>query len=395
MKVLYIANFQGPELIKRRNIRRNRSLAGTPKMCAIITALVSLGHDVEIYSTGTSAEWTGKIYRSFGENIAASERMVPIHYSWCLDLPILNRYTSTFSLLINLKKFFKRKTFDVAIVYNCDMESLVAAWYCRFVRSIPVVLEYEDSVVTQRVGKTSLIRRARRINELIMRRLISGIFACTPEIADAIGHANRLILHGALNQDLIDMAARRIDNPNDGRPKRLIYAGNLDISKGVDIFMEAVELIEHPLEIHVCGKGSQENVIAQMCRKSRHKATFHGVVSRERLYELLTSADIAVNPHRLSWDKGAVWPFKVAEYLAACGVVVCARTRMIEKDLEENLHLYEGDDPVILADAIREVIDNWENERICAPDRMRWAIDKWGPKGFGRDIEQLLVKAGD
>lgn len=394
MKVLYVAGFQGPELIRKRHIVRNRSLAGTAKTRAIAAALAKCGHDVTIYSVGVAAECSAKIYRAFEEKITVPGRIVPVYYSCCLDLPVMNRYTSTFSLLINLHKLCKRQTFDVAIVVNCDIDSLAAAWYCRFVRGIPVVLEYEDSVVMRRVGRASLARRARRVNELVMRRLTSGVLACTPELADAIGHTDRVVLPGALSEELVDAAQRRPGYTSFGQTLKVFYCGNLDRSKGVDLLMDAVELVEYPLEIHICGKGPLETEIQSRCAKSRHRAYFEGVVSTEKLYALMTSADIAVNPHRTAWHKGTLWPFKVIEYLAACGVVVSARTGRITKDLEEHLHLYKSDEPAILAGQIEKVINNWGNERTCAPHRMRWAIEKWGPERTGRTIEQLLMNAG-
>ena len=228
-----------------------------------------------------------------------------------------------------------------------------------------------------------------------MSKSAKGVYGPSPELTDALGIDNKVVVPGVLNEELVQSAKTRGEQSGGNSPLKLLYCGNLDESKGVDMMMEAVELIAHPLEIHICGKGPLAEKLEQMCQNSRHSAIFHGLVSAEELIKYQISADIAVNPHRKAWhSKGEVWPFKVVEYLAACGVVISSRTGRIEKGLEERLFIYEEDTPESLAHKIEEMIRNWKTISQKAPENRRWAIEKWGTEGVGQTMELLLEKAG-
>ena len=108
-------------------------------------------------------------------------------------------------------------------------------------------------------------------------------------------------------------------------PLKLLYAGGLDESKGIERFMEATERVDAPFEIHICGKGTLAETLKAMCDASRHDAVFHGLVDRDQLVELQTICHVGLNPHRIDLHSGGAWPFKVVEYLAGCGTVFCSQ----------------------------------------------------------------------
>ena len=395
LKIVFIGGYQGDLLIEKRRIVRNRSLAGTNKVAAICSALVLQGHEVTIYSEGRVAERTGGWFSAMQEKIRVSEENeISVCYGAAVDIPILSFLVSMVYLFLKFPVLFNRNRFDVAFVYNCNLLSLVSAVYCGRIKKIPVILEYEDSVMASRTRQAPIWKRLFRLNEMIMAWAVKGIYAPSPELAESLDIDNKLVVAGALSTDLVDAALTRKEHTGYGGRLKLLYCGNLDMSKGVDLLMDAVELISHPIEIDICGKGTLESEIKERCNKCKHPAHFHGIVSKEKLIGLQTSADIAVNPHRISWHKGTLWPFKVVECLAGCGVVVCARTGKIEDPLANHLHLYKSDDPGVLADVIGKVIRSWETERLKATANMEWAIEKWGPKGIGKLMEQLLIKAG-
>lgn len=395
LKIVFIGGYQGKALIANRGIVRNRSLAGTNKIETVCSALVLRGHKLTICSDGRAAERTCKWFAPMQEMTEISEKnKIEVLYGATIDIPILGGLVSIIYLLLKFPSLFNRKKFDAAIVYNCNLASLAVAVYCGLIKKIPVILEYEDSVIASRTRGTPLWKKIFRLNEIIMAWAIKGVYAPSHELANILGVDNKIILPGVLSDALVNAALGRKEHAGCGGRLKLLYCGNLDQSKGVDLLMDAVDLLDYPLEVHICGKGPLESELKRRCDQCKHPAYFHGLVSNEELILLQTSADITVNPHRISLHRGTLWPFKVVEYLACCGVVICAKTGKIEESLANRLHLYQSDDPHVLADIIDNVIRNWAKERLEAPVRMKWAISKWGPSEIGKMMEQLLVKAG-
>ena len=72
MRILYVANYQGPDLVLQRRIRRNRSLGGSRKIELISQTLQRLGHEVIILSTGTAAERSGRWFPAFESTVTGN-----------------------------------------------------------------------------------------------------------------------------------------------------------------------------------------------------------------------------------------------------------------------------------------------------------------------------------
>jgi glycosyltransferase involved in cell wall biosynthesis len=172
---------------------------------------------------------------------------------------------------------------------------------------------------------------------------------------------------------------------------RLIYAGGLDPSKGVDLFLRAVEQIDSPLEIHICGKGPLEEKIVKLCSTSRHVATFHGLVSRKELLELMVHADVGVNAHRSDLHEGGSWPFKVVEYLATCGTVFCNSSGNIPMEMQAQLFLYQSNELSGITTAFRDFIQAWPSLQKSSSQRRAWALEQFGAKGIVNQLETLMA----
>ena len=394
MRVLLIGSYQGPRLVKERNILSNRSLAGSNKMHGICCALMARGHEVAIASVGRVAERTRRWFPAIDEEVRGYEgRPIPVWYMGAFDYRGIGNFVSWIELLRWLPRIFGQKPFDVAIPYNCNFDSVIASVYCRLARHCAVVLEHEDSALMDRSGSPPPWRRLRRFNEALIERCATGIYGPSPELVQAMKVPNRLLLEGVVSEALARAAANRPEVALPGQRLNVLYSGGLAADKGILPMLDALDLLDRPIEVHISGTGHQADEVRSRCARLHHPAFFHGLVSDDELVHLQTTADICVNPHRVYWHRGLSWPFKVAEYLAACGVVVSANTGRMDNEVRERLYLYDQDEPRVIADALRRVIDRWDHERTLAPERRRWAIARWGLGAVGQRLERLLLAA--
>lgn len=389
--ILYLADVQGPEVVKARGIVRNYSIAGNAKVFGICKALTGSGHSVTIYSPGSVAERSGRCFPSQHEVLTTAKGALRIVYGSTIDNRYLRPFTELGAALSILPALFRKRSIDAVFVYNVTVLHLaVAVICCLFGKK--VFLEYEDSAVASRTSSPPLWKRLYRVHERVFSMVASGALAPSLGLLDDLGIGNSLCIPGALNEDLVS-AAQAVARPAWSKTAslRIIYAGGLDESKGIDRFLLAVEMIDTPLEIHVCGSGPLEQTIANLCLASRHAATFHGLVPREELVALMIRADVGINPHRSDLHGGGSWPFKVVEYLAACGTVFCNLSADIPSELRNNLYLYQANDPDGIKVAFADFLTQWAQVTRDAAQRRQWAIGEFGPDGLARKVEQLMA----
>jgi glycosyltransferase involved in cell wall biosynthesis len=390
-RILYVANVQGPEIVKKRGIVRNYSIAGNTKVFGICKALLVRGHSVIIYSPASVAERTGQFHLSGQEHLAASDGFIPVVYGSTIDNRYLRNLVEWCSALRWIPVVFWRHTINTVIVYNVSFLTLGVAVFARLLGK-QVFMEYEDSAVAARTSSPPWWKKVYRVHERIFRRVLAGAFAPSLGLLNDLGVANRLCLPGALDNDLVEVSSQAVRSVySSDRPLRLVYAGGLDLSKGIDRFLQAVELIDSPLEINICGHGPLAETISELCRNSRHKATFHGLVSREKMLEQMVQSDVGINAHRSDLHEGGSWPFKVVEYLATCGTVFCNSSGAMPLDMRNKLFMYHADDVEEIAEAFASLVKSWPDLATSASLRRIWAIKQFGPDGLVDQLEALMA----
>jgi glycosyltransferase involved in cell wall biosynthesis len=392
--VLFVANVQGEKLVYHRGIRRNYSIAGNTKVFGITRALSEHGVKVGIYSPGTVAERSGRYFSAFNELLNIGKYKVQIWYGATIDNRVLRTGVELFSLIKTLPRLIKSQQINVIVVYNLSFITLISA-IISIGCGCKLILEYEDSALAARTSRPPIRKKIYRIHELFFQHWCNGVYAPSAELLDAIGIPNRLLLPGVVNPDLIEASlntARTTDvsTTSEARPIKLLYSGGLDESKGIDRFMVAIEEINYPIELHICGAGHLADDLKRYCTESRHNAFFHGLVDRGQLVELQSRCDVGLNPHRSDLHEGGSWPFKVAEYLAGCGTVFCSRSCKIPKALANRLFLYDGNSSESIASAFSVFLERWPELSNGAEERRKWAITEFGPDGVVKKIQSLL-----
>lgn len=96
------------------------------------------------------------------------------------------------------------------------------------------------------------------------------------------------------------------------------YFGGLSTEKGADVVLDICAAITSGVTLHVTGAGPLENRFADRDGETGSVLQFHGRVSDDRLYEIIESCDVIINPHSpITEMDGGVFPFKVIEAIAS------------------------------------------------------------------------------
>lgn len=76
---------------------------------------------------------------------------------------------------------------------------------------------------------------------------------------------------------------------------RLLFVGQLEKHKGIDLLLHAVQQLHIPYELHIAGEGSCAQEVAVHAERNP-SLFFHGFVSLEHIRELMSRMDVTVLP---------------------------------------------------------------------------------------------------
>ncbi len=389
MRIAYIAPYQGPTLLNRRPIVRNRSMSNAIKIELIATLLRASVHGVEIISQGEVVDSACTFYPAFSEQ-KPFHPDIPVYYGSVLPIRRLNGLWSNARTLHILKVRHRADPYDLVIVFNLKDPQIACANYAIRHLGLPVVLEYEDDRFVNVRGKAVNSFAARRNKRASMRllKLVSGCMAVSPHLLSQLpSEIPTLLLRGVVGDDLI-----KAGNELRGEKKNLVlFSGTHIASNGIAQLIEGWREVFLPnWELHITGYGQLTDELRQMAQDVRG-IVFHGLVSRPELVRLMCSAKICVNPHQLSQTPGNVFAFKIIEYLAAGAHVISTPMGVLEKELETGITYMPDNSPQTIASTIRRVIDECEYRRTA----MDTAQQTYGPVAVSKSLNRLLdqVKA--
>ena len=129
MRVAYVASYQGPTLLDRRPIIRNRSMSNRIKIELIAGLLHDGSKDVEIISQGEVIESSCTFYPSFSEP-ECFHPQIPVYYGSSLPIRRLNGWWSNRSTLHILKERHRANPFDLVIIFRSCIASIYRS-HCR------------------------------------------------------------------------------------------------------------------------------------------------------------------------------------------------------------------------------------------------------------------------
>ncbi|TQS92791.1 glycosyltransferase family 1 protein [Arthrobacter sp. TS-15] len=191
----------------------------------------------------------------------------------------------------------------------------------------------------------------------------SAILRWTKEIWP-VDEVPAVVVPNGLDKSVIDELRGRASDSDGNRAVRVLYTGRLSTWKGVDILMDAAELLwssGKKFDLSVVGKpetirgvSSDAYIEEVSARHGRHVAV-HGHLSRAQAIEQLMDADVAVFPSRFEAFGNAALEAK----MAAKAVVVTSGSGFDDFCTNaEDCLMTEPGNAQALADALASLIDD-------------------------------------
>jgi glycosyltransferase involved in cell wall biosynthesis len=391
MRIAYVAPYQGPTLLARRPVVRNRSMSNRIKIELIASLLRSGSHDVEIISQGEVVDTSWTFYPAFVEE----ERFhpdIPIFYGSVLPVRRVNGFWSNAQTLRVLKERHRAQPYDLVIIFNLKGPQLACANYAIQRLHLPVILEYEDDRFVNVKGKTDtdmggLAMRFEMRTSARLLKEVSGCVAVSPHLMSQLpAGIPTLLLRGVAGDDIVTASRQS----RDGKKNIVLFSGTHIESNGVAPLIQAWPQVGMPgWELHITGYGQLTDSLRAMA-SGMEGVFFHGLVSREQLVSLMSAARVCVNPHQVSQTPGNVFAFKIIEYLAAGAHVVTTPMGALEKPLEAGITYMPANSPETIAATLRTVIREERYQHTAS----KAAHETYGPTAVSNALNTLLGQVG-
>jgi len=386
VRIAYITTYQGPSLLERRPIIRNRSLSNRVKIELIASLLRSNSHDVEVISQGEVVENQFRFYPAFSK-AQPFDSKIPIHYASALPIRRVNGLWSSLRTLQLFKARHRAAPFELVIIFNLKEPQVMCANHALCQLRLPVILEYEDDRFVNVVGEKEGGWGSRYHDRSCKRLLaaVSGCIAVSPHLLTQLpARTPGMLLRGVVGEDLSRATKPEID----AKPNRILFSGTHIESNGVDRLIAAWR--SAPIadwELHITGHGQLTPVLRKMAEHVRG-VVFHGMVTRQELVALMSSAKICINPHAVSQKPGNVFAFKIIEYLAAGAHCVTTPMGTLEPDLEAGMTYMPDNEPATIVATLKRVIEDRRYD-LVAPKAAQQA---YGTHAVSMSLNKFLAQ---
>ncbi len=387
MRIAYLANYQGPDLIARRGIRRNLALAGSRKIGVVASLLGELGHQVVVFSRGSSTERTGRYYRACGGVTAEGSGSTRVMYAPSWDASYPGAVAGIWFFRRAFIREFAREPFDAVLTYNIShTETTAALWAAK--RGVPVVLEYEDDALVNRQGAADWMARSRARMAGKLTPFVKGLLAVSPELLAQFDLQNAALLRGIVDDDLLGVSRAEWVPES---PLKVLYAGTMDKSKGLEPLLEGWRGALEGAELHLVGDGPLR---AELERNfEAPDIFFHGFVDRARLVELMGQSHFCVNSHGSSLKPGNLSPFKLIEYLGAGKPVVSTRMGTLEPEIAQAVLFAEEGTAEGLRAAMGLMVRDLHEYQEKAVLAREAVVAAYGREGVKRKLQTVFDRA--
>lgn len=393
MKIAYLTSYLGNEFLTKYGEGKHFALSGPFKSLGIARAMMSVGHEVTIYSPGVTT--FNVTVQTFTEHEEYPEGILTIKYC---DIISKHRCDPINQVRIArlFKKDHKREQYDAVVYYNI---TIAAAIIAPSIKNCIRVLEYEDNIFNKAlVGDKNEFEWFKRI---LYGRVISnsdGIMAvCNGLMLPEITH--RVLTPGFVNEDVLNNISTRVNKLQEGRPVHIILTGGIHYSKGGDLLVGAMKYIKTPCVVKVYGNCNLTEDLKRLIAEvpAIHKFEFNGFMEHAELIKTLDrDADILINTTR-SMGVGAQaagFPFKMMEYASTGRPIVSSEIGKLDEDYNSHITYYDGENPEAIAATIEDVIANYDEKVLMALELQKRVLNEYTIEGTGKKLDAFFKAMG-
>ncbi len=226
--------------------------------------------------------------------------------------------------LLNLKDINKTVSACMAFgqlkmvwIYNSYAFENLFSMVIKKKADVPVVLEFEDWHFSRSRG----LNPKPYIDNLFWKCNLKNIefsFGVNDKLANIMSGygVESALLPGVVPANLIKLCDQ--ETAFSDEVIKVGYFGGLTEEKGVDVLIDAIDKSPEGYKFFVSGAGILEKDLVLLSNKYPLKLDFHGRITEKKLYELIASVDVIINPHSPINDMSqGVFPFKVVEAVAS------------------------------------------------------------------------------
>lgn len=308
-----------------------------------------------------------------------------------INLPIINLLSKYLRTKKQLKRMLDKNDDNTVVIYEVHTPFLLAATSLRKkIKHINVIVPDLPEFMSGNVSK--LHKLLKSIDHWLINRCLKKVDSYSLLCE---GMQERLpiegktwtIMEGIFQKEEDEETVEKADE------KVIMYTGNIFKRRGVDLLLDAFQLIDKPeYRLWIRGNGDlKDEIIARS--KQDPRIVYFEPMSLSELRKMERKATVLVNPTPPSMDfTKYFFPSKTMEYLASGTATVMFRLGCMPKEYESYLYYVEEESTEALKDKLVEVSEKSRDELHSFGQNARdFILTKKTPVAQCQKIIDLLI----
>nr|WP_246628271.1 glycosyltransferase [Paenibacillus oenotherae] len=376
---MFLCNYMLEDVMTERHNRNTFAQSANNKINQIVSALTSNDHQVTLLSSGLVNNRSGRFYKRF-----KSRECGHLHYASIIDLPILNTVSSLLSMVALVASIRKTMKVDYIIFWNYKPEVAVAAYLCKKLFGIKIIVDYEDGYFS--LNQLGFKSKIFNLAEKLVSRHVDGAILISKSLISRIHNKPYMILNGLTNKKVMDYSYHGVKSEK----ITLMYAGGLDYERGIDVLLEALKYTKQEFTLYITGQGPLADTLSGDCDP---RVEYLGYLEYEETIRRMHEADILINPQRETIAfANASFPSKIFDYLATGNLIISSNVADMKAFAKQAFYIYENDNPQQLSacidQSIRDIQHNSNDDKLT---RIRQLKQEFLPENVGMKISATLL----
>jgi hypothetical protein len=281
-------------------------------------------------------------------------------------------------------------------LYNGYALEMAFAAQARKRFSAPMILEFEDWHFSRSRGLS-----IKPVMDFVFWRNVvkhfSRVYAINSNVKSKVEPFCKdvFLLPGVVSKALIDLQHVHLPFSDKGAPIHIGYFGGLSVEKGADIVLKLSALLPAGYILHSTGSGALSKDFALRSAESDGGFIYHGMVSDERLNEIISKCDVILNPHTpIAEFEDGIFPFKVIEAIASGRLLIS--TKLSFKGFEgisRGVQFVEHS-PEAFKEAILKSGDVYEANKDAVQSSTLKSQELFGEYSFVKSLKQFVQRTG-